>query len=426
MAMKLPYAEVEFDQKGALVDDGQVSAAASLITDKNATDVIVLSHGWNNSPGQARDLYERLVDSVAAVRGSVDGADDRRIVVLGVIWPSIQWAPDENSGAGAGIDDLGVGLQAEIAERIDDPEIARKLAALVPELDASPDAQDDFVTLLRTTLPHSTKGEDQSAFEALKTLSPQDALDAARGLDTEDAAPATAGGAADVDPMGPPDPAAGGGGAGLFDSILGAARNLVNVATYYTMKERAGVVGTKGIASLLDAVHAAAPNARLHLVGHSFGGRAVTAAAVASDAPVSSLSLLQAAYSHFGMAKGWDGASADGLFVTAPPHVGGPVILTFTRNDKAVGTAYAIASRLAKQIGAGLGDENDPYGGIGRNGALKTPGNVVGTLRDVGGAYTFTGDQVWSLNADDFVTGHSDITGRQVAYAVLSAVLAAP
>ena len=425
MAMKLPYAEVEFDQKGGLVDVTQVKAAASLLTDKHATDVILLSHGWNNSPGQARDLYERLVDSVAAVRASVNGADDRRIVVLGVIWPSIQWAPDENSGAGAGIDDPSAVLQAEIAERIDDPEIARKLAALVPELDASPDAQDDFVTLLRTTLPHSTKGEDQSAFEALKTMSPQDALDAARGLDTEEAAPAAGGGAADVDPMGPPDPA-GGGGAGLFDSILGAARNLVNVATYYTMKERAGVVGTKGIASLLDAVHAAASDARLHLVGHSFGGRAVTAATVASHAPVASLSLLQAAYSHFGMAKGWDGASADGLFVTAPSHVAGPVILTFTRNDKAVGTAYAIASRLAKQIGAGLGDENDPYGGIGRNGALKTPGNVVGTLQDVGGTYTFTGDQVWSLNADAFVTGHSDITGRQVAYAVLSAVLAAP
>lgn len=424
MAMKLPYAEVEFDKKGGLVDEGQVSAASALIADKDATDVIVMAHGWNNSPGQARALYEGLVDSVTAVRGSVDGAGDRRIVVLGMIWPSIQWAPDENSGSGAGVDDPETALQSEIAERIDDPETARKLAALVPQLDASPGAQDAFVALLRTTLPHSTKGEDEAGFEALKTVTPQEALDAARGLDTDEAAPAATGGAADVDPMGMPDGA--GGGAGLFDSILGAARNLVNVSTYYTMKERAGVVGTKGIAHLLETLHAAAPDARLHLVGHSFGGRAVTAAAVASGAPVSSLSLLQAAYSHFGMAKDWDGASADGLFVTAPAHVAGPVIVTFTRNDKAVGTAYAIASRLAQQIGAGLGDENDPYGGIGRNGALKTPGNVVGTLQDVGGAYEFTGDQVWSLNADAFITGHSDITGRQVAYAVLSAVLAAP
>ena len=102
-------------------------------------------------------------------------------------------------------------------------------------------------------------------------------------------------------------------------------------------------------------------------------GRAVTAAVLAANSPVSSLSLLQAAYSHYGMAKGWDGASANGLFMEAPQHVSGPVIVTFTKNDKAVGMAYPIASRLAKQIGAGLGDQNDPYGGIGRNGALNTP-----------------------------------------------------
>lgn len=423
MAMKLPYAEVEFDKKGALVDPDQVAAAGDLIRDKNATDVIVVSHGWNNTPGQARLLYENLADSMVSVRRRVSGADDRRLVVVGIVWPAIKWAPDENSGAGAGIADEQTLLEAEIAERIDDEATARKLIELVPRMDASVAAQREFVELLRETLPASTAGEDEAAFQALTTESPEAVLDAARVMDADTAAPPAVGGAATIDLMGAGLPEVGS-GAGVFDSIAGAARNLVNVATYYTMKERAGQVGTEGIAPLLDALHAKAPNARLHLVGHSFGGRAVTAAAVASDAQVSSLSLLQAAYSHFGMARGWDGASANGQFADAPKHVKGPVILTFTKNDKAVGLAYPIASRLARQIGAGLGDANDPYGGIGRNGALKTPGNVMATLLDVGGPYDFKGDQVWSLNADDFVTGHSEVAGPQVAYAVLSAVVA--
>ncbi|MGA8557898.1 MAG: hypothetical protein WB685_00530, partial [Pseudolabrys sp.] len=51
-------------------------------------------------------------------------------------------------------------------------------------------------------------------------------------------------------------------------------------------------------------------------------------------------------------------------------------------NDKAVGIAYAIASRLSFDNANALGDENDVYGGIGRNGAvkMKTAEFIRGTL----------------------------------------------
>lgn len=422
--MKLPYADVAFDEKGAYTDLSQVDDVEKLLADKHPTDIVVVSHGWNNTEKQARALYERLIDSFAAVRPRIDAARNRKLAVVGVLWPAIQWAEDDSDGAGAGIADDLAALEAEIAQRIEDPEIRARLLALAPTLEGSSEAQEEFVELLRETLPGTSKGEDSAGFEALKEAPPTEVLDAARGKSGGlDAAPAAAGGAASIDPAGLA-PLEGGGGAGFFDSIVGAARNLVNVTTYYKMKERAGVVGSKGIADLLDRLHAAAPEAKLHLVGHSFGGRAVTAAAVATSAPVASLSLLQAAYSHFGMAEDWDGAGKDGLFAKAPRKVRGPIIVTHTRNDKAVGLAYPIASRLARQIGVGLGDANDPYGGIGRNGALKTPGAVAGTLLDVGGTYDFAAHDVWSLNSDAFVTGHGDVTGRQVAYAVLSAVVA--
>lgn len=57
----------------------------------------------------------------------------------------------------------------------------------------------------------------------------------------------------------------------------------MNLSTYFKMKIRAGTVGSKGLAPLIDRL---AQNVdRVHLVGHSFGGRLVTAAAMDSKTP---------------------------------------------------------------------------------------------------------------------------------------------
>jgi pimeloyl-ACP methyl ester carboxylesterase len=217
---------------------------------------------------------------------------------------------------------------------------------------------------------------------------------------------------------------AGGGAAGFSVSgFLRAARNLLNLTTYYTMRDRAGKVGTAGIAPLLGALHAAAPDARIHLAGHSFGARAASAAANATDAPIHAVILLQGAFSHYGFADNWDGNGADGLFRAVPSRLHGPLVITHTKNDKAVGLAYAIASRLAKQVAVDIGGPNDRYGGVGRNGALKTPeAEPPSRLQPVGGTYTFKGRRVTNLQADDFVSGHSAVTGKEVAYALLTAL----
>lgn len=427
--MKLPYVQVEFDKKGALVDPDEVVEARKLITDTQATDVIVVSHGWNNTQGDARALYERLTDSIVAVRPRVPGADSRRFVVVGILWPSIQWAPPENDGAGAGVGDAATQLETELARQISDPKLRAKLLALVPRLETSSEARRKFVELLRAKLPAGATDDDDpdSAPEALRDADPQAVLEAASGSVDDDAAPAAVGGAGSIDPAGLPALDETGAGAGFsLGGILDAARNILNVTTYYTMKERSGVVGTKGVAKLLEKLHAEREDARLHLVGHSFGGRAVTAAALATKAPVASVSLLQAAYSHYGMAQSWDGAGTNGAFWKVPKKVAGPVIITFTRNDKAVGLAYPVASRIARQIGAGLGEADDKYGGIGRNGALKTPAALPsGTLHAVGKPYAFRRGKVSSLDADEFIKDHGDVTGREVGYAVLSAVMVA-
>ncbi len=87
--------------------------------------------------------------------------------------------------------------------------------------------------------------------------------------------------------------------------------------------------------------------------------------------------------------------------------------------DLAVGIAYAVASRLARQNASAIGDANDPYGGLGRNGAQHTPEAADGTLQAVGSPYSF--GRILNLNADAIIMSHGDITHPQVAYAMLSA-----
>jgi hypothetical protein len=77
-------------------------------------------------------------------------------------------------------------------------------------------------------------------------------------------------------------------------------------------------------------------------------------------------------------------------------------------------------------MASAIGDEHDKYGGLGRNGAQKTPDTAAGTLLPVGGAYGgFAGNKLFNLNADAVIMDHNDIRKPQVAYAILSAVATA-
>jgi esterase/lipase superfamily enzyme len=221
----------------------------------------------------------------------------------------------------------------------------------------------------------------------------------------------------------------GGGAAGLGDLLRGAkaaARRLANFATYYRMKARAGTVGSVGVASVLRRVREARPDVNIHLVGHSFGGRLVTAAAHAldPDTPKVTISLLQAAFSHNGLSGGFGDDGQIGFFreVLSKRRASGPIIITHTKNDKAVGVAYPLASRIARQAAAALGDRNDPYGGMGRNGAQHTDeakGNEA-ALGLPGTEYVFAPGKVYNLEAD-LIRDHGDVGRIEVAYAVLCA-----
>jgi hypothetical protein len=109
--------------------------------------------------------------------------------------------------------------------------------------------------------------------------------------------------------------------------------------------------------------------------------------------------------------------------------VTGPICITHTRNDKAVGIAYPLASRVARDplaSLAALGDANDPYGGMGRNGAQHTPEVVGGDalhLRAVGQPLRLEPGKVHNYNGDACIGGHSDICGQPTVYLALAAAV---
>ena len=154
------------------------------------------------------------------------------------------------------------------------------------------------------------------------------------------------------------------------------------------------MVGRSGVHDVVVAVQGLTgkrPQLRIHLVGHSFGGRLVTATANSLTTPrsIASMLLLEAAYSHNGLAQNWDGQGHNGAFrgVVTLPAIAGETHITHSVHDTAVGIAYPLASRIMLQLAAALGDANDPFGGMGRNGAQHTPEAFDDTLAVVGHVY---------------------------------------
>ncbi|MEP7380840.1 MAG: hypothetical protein ABI910_04095 [Gemmatimonadota bacterium] len=439
-----PYAEVEFDAKGKF-GATQVKDAIETLRAPGLTDVLVLSHGWNNDIADARAFYGQFLGFLRKEfdAGTVAGAASRKLGVVAVFWPSKKFADSElvagnASSVGGAVSKATLTKQlALLSDAFTDKASKAKFAAaakLLDTLEGDVAAQRKFVDLLRGFWTTGKAGSDalpaagakQPGDQILKALAPP-------VLDLPSTQTRGSGGASSVGGVGGGIGGASGSvgstgaAAGLFGSILNGARNALNMTTYFTMKERAGIVGANGLAPVLQRIRTELPALKLQLAGHSFGGRLVTAAVNAlpkgAANRVQSLFLMQAAFSHFGLSQKYDGTS-NGLFrsVIADGKVAGPIYVTFTSKDKAVGLAYPLASRLGGQVAAGLGDANDKFGGIGRNGAQKTPEAIASTLLAPTRAYAFAPGGVYNLDATAIITSHGDICRAEVAHALVAAI----
>src|SRR5688572_13412719 len=316
----IPYREVEFDQSGSRV------SPASLEVMSDATDVFVISHGWNNSSAEARTLYREFFTNFNAVTPA-SALASRKLAIVGVIWPSKQFdelvaveSTPEAGGGGAGVGVTRADPKAERAlqEKLDRlklffdrPEQQQALDAaksLVGKLETQGSAREEFVEKIRGLLkPAAADKEDAS--DVFFRSEPDELMEQLRIAEEDVASEVVSGGGASF--LGARVAAADTGGtAGIAEFLQGfkaAAMNILNYTTYYEMKDRAGTVGRVGLAKLIDEELSGAAQ-RIHLIGHSFGGRVVTAAAFHSTTEkIRSLTLLQAAFSHNAFSKSMNG-----------------------------------------------------------------------------------------------------------------------
>lgn len=409
MLAGFPYVEVSFDRRGAVMEPAHVTAAQALVRDGPIDDLLVLVHGWNSTPEAARGRYTRYLEHARTLLGGElrTPFQHRRLGALGLVWPSI---PD-----------------MVLDDPLDAPLETTVTAALTAfPVDTHPQLHAALTALQATSVRAMTDGQRRALRDAAMTevvtsatfgnepRVPGRDLTAER-IDGILSEPVGAPARANVTsaPLGGTDP------------ISTFLRQIIVYASYYQMKDRAGFIGENGVRGLLRDLRKARPDVRLHLLGHSFGGRLVTAAARGSDGdpalPVDSLHIVQGAFSHYAFAQA-TAKTPVGYFrrVVTDAQVRGPILVTHTANDLAVGVAYVIASALAGQIDR-IRPEESLYGAIGNDGALHTSAERLVLTDDL--PLHFRPGTVYNLQAD-MIPNHGDVEQYAVVRAVLRGVLA--
>ena len=150
----IPYSTAEFDKEGRPLSQPTVPAGT--------TDLIVVSHGWNNDRQDAEALYTKLFGNFVDVTASDPAIKQRKIAIIGVIWPSKKFdefmtqPPAGNQVAGGAASAGAVNTAAsELAmhaaidraaplfDDAGDGERVEALHKLVPNLDGDTQAQQD-------------------------------------------------------------------------------------------------------------------------------------------------------------------------------------------------------------------------------------------------------------------------------------------
>ena len=427
-----PFWTLSFDENGKQDDTTAIAEFKQEVTQQGITDLFIFSHGWNNDHSMAMELYEGFFGEVRKLLD--DSAQPIRrqakVGTAGVIWPAIKWPDAEPIDTDGGAASMGgdtenstlVSSLMNVYKTDAQQQLVMELTALLQERPDELAALDQFknkiAQLMTETIPKSTESGEAppSSIEELNTSDLFQAL--AEGEE--------------------PDFSADGGAAGLSDTfgkLWQGAKAALRVTTYWTMKERAGIVGQQGLGPLINDVHAANPSLKIYLIGHSFGARLVSYAlkglpktAIGNQSPVKLLYLLQGAFSHFAFADQLPfDTRRKGDLAGMASRVDGPLLTTFSVKDLAVGQAYRIASLLARQDASDVGDLTFRWQGMGFDGAQAVDA-AGATLGQPGTPYPFEKSKWINLDGNSVIVkgglpsgAHSDIIYPHTAWVAISA-----
>lgn len=441
------YYLIAFDQDGnERTDDpdGTISERVlEILTQKPITDVFLFSHGWLSDIPASRRQYTRWLKAVIAQKD--DQARFHEVkpgfyaLPIGLHWPSMPWGDYElgesplsarfNTLVGSSVEDQPKSVIDELVDRyannIANTPVAR--AALEVIFNAAAD------NIAPKNLP-------------LEVLNAYRILDREASLEAKGIAAAPS---ADRDPFDPEITFAAARTEALsfggfsWGGLLAPLRTL----SFWKMKDRARNFGENAAFNLLAKMQqVTGDRIRFHLMGHSFGCIVVSAALTGSatnsspNHPVNSLLLVQGALSHWSYCPNIPLISGvPGYFhsVVTNHLVTGPIAITYSQWDTALGKWYPLGASAASLIGRSISfystDNLPKYGALGIFGAsgdqdFKT---VDWNMLPVNAHYPFVPGAIYNINSDEFIRegsgpqgAHSDMARPEVAHLMWEAALA--
>ena len=303
----------------------------------------------------------------------------------------------------------GVCYTDELAEQLPPGPGRARFDALMAADSLDADGVAELAGLVQRALDGANSDDTPSASDIESALN---AMPAAQGYDDADGDDLGEGGtiggaAANTAPLRQ---------AGLLDYF--DPRNALRVASVYQMKDRAGVVGSGGVAALLADVlgHAAGP---VHLAGHSYGCKVVLSALAAakSPRPVSSVLLLQPAISHLAFATEALAGSAGG-YAGVSASIERSLLMTYSANDIALHGLFHLALRRAADVAEfkiaadGAGEPPSRYAALGGYGPRLSGQQLIGRLPQPGVPSDLPRTPIPTAfdGSDGQIMGHGDVT----------------
>lgn len=447
---KAPLYIIPFDKDGLCTGPQTRKALVEAVKSGGFSDVFLFSHGWNNDWPTATERYRAFFDAFRKVREDHGGAPaGYKPLLVGVFWPSTALVFGEEKGPDIAGGPIGGGADDEEIEalRTATDEIARQLDPSVRERFyelATAEALDkaEARELAALLLPfYLTEGDpedgtadlDADALVDQWSQLPDEAADENEEDEEDDEVkkkPGMVGVGA--------GPAAGPQAAGFVDKLVGFPRQAMRAFTVYQMKDRAGVVGARGVAPLLRDLLAG--GAEVHLIGHSYGAKVLLSAICGgtplADGAVASLLLLQPAINFWCFAKDVDGEGFSGGFRDVFRAVRQPILQTWSKWDVPLHRTFHLAVTRKKDLGevkAAGPLQPERYGALGGWGPRGCPEAEAKTIPmpKVGEPYpdlTAETPQIYALDGggNRAVTGHGDVTTPHTAWALLQQVRSRP
>jgi pimeloyl-ACP methyl ester carboxylesterase len=193
------------------------------------------------------------------------------------------------------------------------------------------------------------------------------------------------------------------------------------------MKDRAGVVGGRGVAQMLRRL-ADAGDARIALIGHSYGAKVVLSALANDPAPrrnVDSVLLLQPALSCFAFTA--DLGGKPGGYRPALDRVRLPIITTRSDHDVPLTKLFHLAVRRKADLAEAVIAAGQPpsqfaaLGGYGPHGVGVDAEWIA--MPAVGAPYPLAdGHRIIAADGTAFIASHGAVETPETAWSLLSQV----